>query len=99
MSAVPSAAYMARVSTLRHYVHGDAIEDQPGAFYCRACDALRDADHFERPVCSPAWPHGHRELHRLEERDFYASLMAGQWIAGTYRPANASNCITGEVRP
>jgi hypothetical protein len=69
---------------MRYYLHGDEKEEEPGIYYCRACDAFVPINHFYED-CS-------------EENDFkryQRTLRIWKEIkkSGTYytRPKDAKN--------
>jgi hypothetical protein len=93
----PSAAYMARVHTLRCYVHGDQHETEAGTFYCKGCDLFLPADHFAPDSCkseSVRQAGGHRGLYLASRHSFAAAMRGGDFIPGAYRPDDAANVVT-----
>lgn len=95
----PSAAYMARITTLRHYLHGDEHEKERGTFYCRACDLFLGIDHFSGGHPGTPWGDSHEEIHAQDRRAFLAGIRGGDYIPGVYRPEDAPNCVAGPTPP
>jgi hypothetical protein len=81
----PPTAYLARVSILRYYVHGDEHETDHGTYFCRFRDLFLSPADF--PI--GARDHFRDYLDHLEA--FRAAMHTGDFIPGTYRPNDAPN--------
>lgn len=80
----------------RFYLHGDAIDHQPGRFYCRACDLFVDEAHFElRKSSSADGRHGHFPSMEKVHQSFWDWQHIGKEGRDRLgcRPQGASNLL------
>lgn len=76
-------------SGLRHYLHGDMVEGEPGKCYCARCDVFGDLNHFQQTSGHEAGDDGERFLSSLAWWNKLTPAEKGN----RYRPANAQNVL------
>ncbi|MFT4047968.1 MAG: hypothetical protein QM661_14935 [Solimonas sp.] len=84
----PSAAFLARVSTSRRYIHGDEHETARGTYYCCFRDLFLPEDAFRNSA------HDHHRQYLASLQAFRSDIEDGDFIPRVYRPSDASNLLS-----